>query len=172
MSQEVDGLPQCKVIGDSFPEECFIKVIHTGGVMQQLCLWVHPCVYPHILYPFFLLISKHFTCFITFCLCGNSFLQSQRARTLVTDHRSRGWNLVVSPTWLSLNLYLGTQALLQATVGQGDPRSERQLWGTGTKGMDNRFRWPGLSNSCHWLCAWEQITCIFRALVSFSVKWA
>ena len=38
MSQEVDGLPQCKVIGDSFPEECFIKVIHTGGVMQQLCL--------------------------------------------------------------------------------------------------------------------------------------
>ena len=34
--------------------------------------------------------NKYFTCFITFCLCGNSFLQSQRARALVTDHCSSG----------------------------------------------------------------------------------
>ena len=26
--------------------------------------------------------NKHFTCFTTFCLCGSSFLQSQRARAL------------------------------------------------------------------------------------------
>ena len=26
--------------------------------------------------------NKHFTCFIAFCRCGNSFLQSQRARAL------------------------------------------------------------------------------------------
>lgn len=26
--------------------------------------------------------NKHFTCFLTFCLCGNFFLQSQRARAL------------------------------------------------------------------------------------------
>ena len=41
-------------------------------------LWVCPCVYPHVLFP----PNKHFTCFIVFCLYGNSFLQSQRARAL------------------------------------------------------------------------------------------
>ena len=36
---------------------------------------------------FFLWIN---TCFTAFCLCGNSFLQSQRARALVTDHWTSG----------------------------------------------------------------------------------
>ena len=38
---------------------------------------------------FFLLI-KHCTSFTTFHLCGNSSLQSWRARTFVTDHWSNG----------------------------------------------------------------------------------
>ena len=42
-------------------------------------LRVHPCVYPHIPYSFFLLIN--FSCFTTFCLWGNSFLQRQWARS-------------------------------------------------------------------------------------------
>ena len=47
-----------------------------------------PCVsIPHVLYSSPL--SKYFTCFTTFHLCGNSFLQSQRARALVTDHWSK-----------------------------------------------------------------------------------
>ena len=37
----------------------------------------------HTYYTLFL--NKYFTCFTTFHLCGNSFLQSQRARALVTD---------------------------------------------------------------------------------------
>ena len=97
MNQEVDGLPQCKVIGDSFPEECFIKVIHTTGGCDSTTMSLSPSVclatYTVPLFP----PNKHFTCFITFCLCGNSFLQSQRARTLVTDHCSSSWDLVLSP---------------------------------------------------------------------------
>ena len=30
--------------------------------------------------------NKYFTCFFTFCLNGNSFLQSEGARALVIDH--------------------------------------------------------------------------------------
>ena len=50
------------------------------GKTRGLSLWAHLCVYPHIwtLFP----PSKYFTCFTTFCLYGNSFLQSQRARAL------------------------------------------------------------------------------------------
>ena len=39
----------------------------------------HPvCLSTRTLFP----PNEHFTCFTTFCLCGNSFLQSQRARAL------------------------------------------------------------------------------------------
>ena len=53
------------------PEEMPHKSIQTT---TRAWLWVCPCVYPHILYSFF--PNKHFTCFTTFCLCGNSSLQS------------------------------------------------------------------------------------------------
>ena len=51
------------------------------GTTQGLSLWICPCVYPHILYSFFP-PNKYFTCLSTFCLCGNSFLQSRRVRAL------------------------------------------------------------------------------------------
>ena len=35
-------------------------------------------------------LNKYLTCVTTFCLGGNYFLQSQRARALVTGHRSSG----------------------------------------------------------------------------------
>ena len=38
----------------------------------------------------FIPLNKYFTYFSTFHLCGNSFLQSWRARALVTDHWSSG----------------------------------------------------------------------------------
>ena len=69
--------------------------------------------------------SKHFACFTTFHLCGNSFLQSWRARAL---------SLTTGPVAkiqcshhhdLMLNLWLGTKALLQAVVGRDHLRS---LW--------------------------------------------
>ena len=41
--------------------------------------------------------NTYFTCFVTFCLRGNSFLHSWRARALVTHHCSSDWNLVFSP---------------------------------------------------------------------------
>ena len=44
MSQEVDGLPQCKVIGDSFPEKGFIKVIHTTAGCDSTTLSLSPSV--------------------------------------------------------------------------------------------------------------------------------
>ena len=89
------------------------------STVQGLSLWVRTCVYAHILYSFFLLIT---TCFPTFCLCGNSFLQSQRARPLVTDHWSNGQDLVHSPPQPGLALWLGTQASLQAIAGRGHLR--------------------------------------------------
>ena len=44
-------------------------------------LWVCPGGHPHVLYSFFP-SDKHFTCFTDFHLCGNSLLQSRRARAL------------------------------------------------------------------------------------------
>ena len=61
--------------------------------------------------------SKYLIYFTTFCLCGNSFLQSQKTQGLVTDHWSSGQDLVRSLPRLDLHLWLETQALLQATTG-------------------------------------------------------
>ena len=60
-------------------KKCPIYVIQTT-MRAQLSLLVHQCVYPHVLYSFS--PNKHFTCFTTFHLCGNSFLQRWRARPL------------------------------------------------------------------------------------------
>ena len=61
------------------------------GKTRGLSLWAHLCIYPHrwTLFP----PSKYFTCFTTFCLYGNSFLQSQRARalSLTTGLVGRTW---------------------------------------------------------------------------------
>ena len=56
------------------------------GVTQRLSLWAHTCVYLHVLYSFFP-PNKHFVSLLSI-FCGNSFLQSLRARAFVTDHWS------------------------------------------------------------------------------------
>ena len=53
--------------------------------------------------------DKHFTCFITFCFCGNSFLQSQRARAL-----SNGQDVVLLLLWPHLNLLQATVSCIHA----------------------------------------------------------
>ena len=88
---------------------------------QGLSLWVCLCVYPRIPYSF--LLIKHFTCFTTFHLRGSSFLQSRRARALVSDHWPSGYDPVLPPLQPSPNLWMGTQAPLQAVAGRGHPRS-------------------------------------------------
>ena len=71
---------QIKVIGQRNPEE--MPHISDLNYHEGRTLWVRRlCVYPRVLYSFFLLINT-FTCFTTFRLCGNSFLQSRRARAL------------------------------------------------------------------------------------------
>ena len=56
------------------------------GVTQQLSFWAHTCVCLHVLYLFFP-PNKHFVSLLSI-FCGNSFLQSLRARAFVTDHWS------------------------------------------------------------------------------------
>ena len=65
---------------------CLIKVIQTTmrAQTQELSLCVCLCAYPYVLFAF--PVNKYFTCLTTFCLYGNSFLQSLRARAHVTDH--------------------------------------------------------------------------------------
>ena len=64
------------------------------GATQWLSIWVCLLSIPRVLNSS--LPSKYFTCFTTFHLCGKSFLQSQRARALVTDHWSK---------WLGLGVF-------------------------------------------------------------------
>ena len=53
---------------------------HSEILSLPVCLSTHTILF---------FLSQN-TCFITFCLCGNSFLQSQKATALVTDHWSSG----------------------------------------------------------------------------------
>ena len=89
-------------------------------VAQGLPVWVCPCAYPQVLHSF---SSYYFTCCTTFCLVGIFFHKAEGPGPFVTDHRSSGWDLLLSLPSLSPNLWLGTQALLQAIAGQGHPRS-------------------------------------------------
>ena len=88
---------------------------------QGLSLWVCLCVCPCTLYSF--LLIKHFTCFTLFHLHGSSFLQSRRAGALVSDHWPSGYDPVLRRLQPSPNLWMGTQAPLQAVAGRGHPRS-------------------------------------------------
>ena len=67
---------------------------HLVAKVLKLQLQHHP-IHPMNIQNWFQLYSfipfnKYFTYFSTFHLCGNSFLQSWRARALVTDHWSSG----------------------------------------------------------------------------------
>ena len=46
----------------------------SNSYQVRLCLWAHLRVYAQV--PFSFPPNKHFTCFTTFCFCGNPFLQS------------------------------------------------------------------------------------------------
>ena len=61
------------------PEE--MPHISKSNYHGSMTLWAHPCVYPHVLFFFF---PKWTLCWFHYllCLCGNSFLQNQRARAL------------------------------------------------------------------------------------------
>ena len=67
--------------------------------------------------------NKYCSCFATFRLCGNSVSAKQKGQGLVTDHWSGGWDLVLSPSLPNLNLWPGTEALLQGATGWGPLRS-------------------------------------------------
>ena len=70
------GKPKWQAKGN--PAEMFHR--SDSDYHKGMTLLVYLCVYPHILYTFS--PSKYFICFISFCLCGNSFLKSWRARAL------------------------------------------------------------------------------------------
>lgn len=94
------------MIGQRNPAEMHYKWIQIAMEHDSVTLspWVCPCVYSHILYSFSLFIN---TCFITFYLCGNSFLQSWRTRALFIH-----WPLV---QWLGSSA-LTTVTQLQSPV--------------------------------------------------------
>ena len=84
-------------------KKCPMKVIQTT---MRVRLRDSPSelarVFIHTYCPYFFPLNKYFTCFTTFHLCGNSFLQSWGARALVTDHWSTGshhHNLVSISGW-------------------------------------------------------------------------
>lgn len=94
---------------------------HCKGRTQWLSPWaahVSVCT----LFP----LNKHYTCCTAFHL-WEFFLQSRRARALVTDLWSGGQDLVLSPMQPSVSPWLGTQAPLQDSAGQGHLRS---VWAT------------------------------------------
>ena len=131
---------QSKWLAKGNPEEITHKSNSNchGGETQLLSLpeSAHVSVYT---YCTFFPLKKYFTCFTTFCLYGNSFLQSQRARVLVTDHWSncgsgaftavtRPQPLAGNPSSASSRCRLGPPEIIQLHVrwfpGQ-DPRPEK-----------------------------------------------
>ena len=90
------------------------------GATQGLSLLVWPCLTARaVLFP----PDKYCHQFTTFHLCGNSFLQIQRARalSLTTGLVARIWHShCCDPTSVSES---GTEAPFQAVAGQGCPKS-------------------------------------------------
>ena len=104
---------QIKMIGQRKPRRnAPYKWFKLPWRQESLC----PCVYPHPLYSF--PPNKHFSYFTTFPLYGNSFLQSQRART-----SSLTTALAPSGSLPDLSIWPGTRMLLPADAGQGHWRS-------------------------------------------------
>ena len=108
---------------------------HTGA-SQGLSFWV--CLSTHTV--FFLLLIN--TCFTAFCLCGNSFLQSQRARalSLTTGLVARIWCFHrCDPASISGWEARPCSKLLQAEA-TGDHHQKKKnsvlwsLWGKGKRG--------------------------------------
>ena len=95
------------------------------GTTQRLT-WAHPSHMSIHNYCTLFPPNKYFTCFTSFRLCGNSFLQTWRAKALVTDLTFG----LVARIWCChhhdpAHLWLGTQASLQAFAGQG----HQDQWG-------------------------------------------
>ena len=82
---------------------------HEGSTLSEPACVSSTCT----LFP----LNKYFTCFTIFCLCGNSFLQSWRARALsLASHlRVRIPHSLLQP---KLNLWWGTETLLQAVTAE------------------------------------------------------
>ena len=109
------------------------------GTTQEVSLQISPWAYPHMLYSFPL--NKYFTCFITFQFWGILFCKAKGpgSLSLTTGLVARIW---CSHYRDSACLWLGTQAMLQATADRGHPRSYPLLpyfWGSslgaGAKGL-------------------------------------
>ena len=98
-----------------------IQVIQTT-TRVWLSLWVCPCVHTHI--PF---SNNQFTCFTTFCICGNVFLQSQRAKALSLNTGLMARIQHSHYHGPNLNLWPGTNTSLQAVLGWGHLRSILQF---------------------------------------------
>ena len=77
---------------------------------QPMCLFT--CI---ILFP----LNEYLICFTTFCICGNSFLQSWGTRALVTDYWSQQWPSSISG-WKSKPRFKVLQA--EATRDYWDPK--------------------------------------------------
>ena len=77
-------------------------------------LWTCPCVYPHVLYSFILLINTLFVSLLSIFV-GIIFMQSHRASalSLTTGLVAKIWSQ------LNLNHWPGTEGLLQAAAGWG-----------------------------------------------------
>ena len=88
----------------------------------QLSPRVREYVYPHVLHLFFPL-NKYFTLSTASRLWGNSLLQEPKGRALVTAHQ------LLSPQRPGLNLWLGSQASLQAEATR-DQEHQRTEWGS------------------------------------------
>ena len=101
------------------PEECPYKLFKLPQGHNSLSESAHVSI--HMYCTLFLLINTY-TCFTTFCLHGNSLLQSQRARalSLTAGLVARIWLSLLQP---NLSLWLGTETLLQDTTDQGHLRS-------------------------------------------------
>ena len=113
-----------------------IKVIQTATRVwfsDSLSPWVLLCDCPHVVY--FFPLNKHFTCSITFHLCGDSLLQSRRVRAYVTDHWS-SWEVLV----LSL--------LQPSPVSGGEPKTHfKALQAKATGDHHHMLHEPRLSHN-------------------------
>ena len=125
------GWEMCTHTGESWhrsntdPEPCESKWLAKGNPYKMphtsdsnycegvtLSLWVCPCVPSHI--PF---SNNQFTCFTTFCICGNVFFFAKsKGQGLVIEHWSNGWDSALSLPWPNLSLWPGTRRLRPSEI--------------------------------------------------------